>query len=164
MKVSNQTASPTQGQAGANSAGPAGNGDFFDTFKKLPDGRFRSADSGLKIAVVKEGTGEVLTNGMHVKINYSGWLENGTKFDSSIGKGRPFEFTLGAGRVIKGWEEGLLGMTVGERRQLIIPAKLAYGDRAVGEIPPGATLVFNVEAVGVANPRGEAGGGTSVYA
>lgn len=160
-KISNQ--SSPQAHRGSD-APKAGNKNFFDTFRKLPDGRFRVSDSGLKIAVTKEGSGQPLTNGSRVEIKYTGWLEDGTKFDSSIGKGKPFEFTLGAGRVIKGWDEGLLGMSVGERRQLIIPAELAYGNRQVGEIPPGSVLIFNIEAVSVSNPRSSTDGGTSLLA
>ncbi|MDH4225604.1 MAG: FKBP-type peptidyl-prolyl cis-trans isomerase [Deltaproteobacteria bacterium] len=122
---------------------------FFNTFKELPDARYRTTESGLKVAVIKEGEGKPLVNGMRVKVNYTGWLESGEQFDSSVEKGKPFQLTLGAGTVIKGWEEGLKGMKVGERRQLVIPAALAYGDRQVGKIPPGSTLTFNVEVVGM---------------
>lgn len=138
--------------------------DFFETFQKISESRFRKSSSGLKIVVISPGNGQSLKVGMRVKINYSGWLEDGTKFDSSIDKGKPFEFSLGGGRVIKGWEEGLLGMTVGERRQLVIPANLAYGNRQVGKIPPGATLIFNIEAVEVVAPSGNPNGNVSVRA
>ncbi len=144
-----------QGQAGP---GADASRAFFETFRRLPDARYRESTSGLKVAVVREGNGKALSNGMRVKVHYTGWLADGTQFDSSLDRGAPFEFRLGAGRVIKGWEEGLAGIRAGERRQLVIPAELAYGDRQVGDIPPGSTLVFNVEAVAVqdaaANPKG----------
>jgi peptidylprolyl isomerase len=83
-------------------------------------------------------------------VNYTGWLMNGTKFDSSRDPGRtPFEFTLGKGEVIKGWDEGLATMKVGGRRQLIIPANLAYGTAGSGSIPPNSDLVFDVELLSV---------------
>jgi FKBP-type peptidyl-prolyl cis-trans isomerase FkpA len=102
------------------------------------------------------GTGAEARPGATVKVNYTGWLydpkaanHHGKQFDSSIGRG-PFSFPLGAGRVIKGWDQGVAGMKVGGKRTLIIPASLGYGDRGAGEdIPPGATLVFDVELLGV---------------
>lgn len=87
--------------------------------------------------------------GNTVKVHYTGWLTDGTKFDSSADHGEPFEFRLGAGNVIKGWDEGIAGMRVGGRRQLRIPPALAYGPRAVGPIPANATLIFDVELVEV---------------
>ncbi|MDH4249040.1 MAG: FKBP-type peptidyl-prolyl cis-trans isomerase [Deltaproteobacteria bacterium] len=132
--------------------------DFFKIFRMLPNGSYRKTDSGLKVAVTKDGDGKSLTNGMKVKVNYTGWVIDGKKFDSSYDKGKPFEFVLGAGRVIKGWEEGMAGIQPGERRQLIIPPELGYGKRQMGDIPANATLVFNVEALAVedipANPNG----------
>lgn len=138
------------------SARSTGEGRFFDEFKVLPEQRFRTTDSGLKIATVREGQGPPLASGQTVKVHYAGWTGDGQQFDSSMDKGRPFGFRLGAGRVIQGWEEGLAGIKAGERRQLIVPAKLAYGDRQVGDIPPGSTLIFNVEAVEVGSPRDSA--------
>lgn len=143
---------------GKTGTGSPKSANFFDHFAKLPDSRFRTTGSGLKVAVIKEGRGEPLTNGMVIKIKYTGWTSAGVEFDSSTDRGKPFSFRLGSGQVIKGWEEGLVGIKPGERRQLIIPAELAYGDRQVGKIPPGATLIFNVEAVSVeeghSNPKG----------
>ena len=148
-----------QGRSAASQPARSGGQDFLKELVRLPEGRYRTTDSGLKVAVLREGKGKALISGMTVKVHYTGWLETGKKFDSSLDKGLPMEFRMGVGQVIKGWEEGLTGMKVGERRQLIIPAKLAYGDRRMGKIPPGATLIFNVEAVSIkeapANPNGK---------
>jgi FKBP-type peptidyl-prolyl cis-trans isomerase FkpA len=106
--------------------------------------------SGLKYQDIKEGTGDVATAGRPVSVHYTGWLTNGTKFDSSKDRGQPFEFPLGGGRVIRGWDEGVQGMKVGGVRKLTIPAELGYGARgAGGVIPPNATLVFEVELLKV---------------
>ena len=100
----------------------------------------------VKIEVLKEGTGAVSKNGDELTVNYTGTLEDGTKFDSSIGRD-PFVFILGAGRVIQGWEQGMLNMKVGEQRRLTIPSSLGYGSQgaAGGLIPSNATLIFEVE-------------------
>jgi peptidylprolyl isomerase len=106
--------------------------------------------SGLQYWEIKAGTGATAAAGQKVKVDYTGWLTNGKKFDSSVGTGHPFEFTLGAGQVIKGWDEGVAGMKVGGKRQLRIPPDLAYGDHgAAGVIPPNATLIFDVQLLGV---------------
>ena len=102
--------------------------------------------SGLKYEDLKVGDGAEAKNGDRVEVHYTGWLENGTKFDSSVDRGKPFPFPLGAGRVIKGWDQGVAGMKVGGKRKLIIPPALGYGERgAGGVIPPNATLIFEVE-------------------
>jgi peptidylprolyl isomerase len=102
--------------------------------------------SGLKYVDIQPGDGATPQAGQTVVVHYTGTLENGTKFDSSRDRNRPFSFKLGAGQVIKGWDEGLSTMKVGGRRQLIIPPELGYGARgAGGVIPPNATLVFDVE-------------------
>jgi len=102
--------------------------------------------TGLGYVDLVEGTGARPKTGDTVSVHYTGWLKSGQKFDSSVDRGTPFEFPVGKGRVIKGWDEGVISMKVGGKRKLIIPADLAYGDRgAGGVIPPGATLVFEVE-------------------
>jgi FKBP-type peptidyl-prolyl cis-trans isomerase len=106
--------------------------------------------SGLKYEDVKQGDGDVATVGKTVSVHYTGWLTNGKKFDSSKDRGQPFEFPLGGGRVIKGWDEGVQGMKVGGVRKLTIPPELGYGSRgAGGAIPPDSTLVFEVELLKV---------------
>jgi FKBP-type peptidyl-prolyl cis-trans isomerase FkpA len=106
--------------------------------------------SGLTIEDVTVGTGAAAVAGKKVKVHYTGWLTNGTKFDSSKDRGDPFEFSLGGGQVIKGWDEGVQGMKIGGKRKLTIPPGLGYGARgAGGVIPPNATLVFEVELLGV---------------
>ena len=105
--------------------------------------------SGLRITELVVGTGEEAVSGKSVSVNYRGTLENGKEFDSSYGRG-PFSFPLGAGRVIKGWDEGVAGMKVGGKRKLVIPPDLAYGERgAGGVIPANATLIFEVELLQV---------------
>jgi FKBP-type peptidyl-prolyl cis-trans isomerase FkpA len=102
--------------------------------------------SGLKYEDIKQGEGDAATAGKTVSVHYTGWLTNGTKFDSSKDRNQPFDFPLGGGRVIKGWDEGVQGMKVGGVRKLTIPPSLGYGSRgAGGVIPPDATLVFEVE-------------------
>jgi FKBP-type peptidyl-prolyl cis-trans isomerase len=109
--------------------------------------------SGLKYTDVKTGTGEAPKIGQTVKVHYTGWLyvngAKGKKFDSSRDRGEPFEFPLGAGNVIKGWDEGVETMKVGGKRTLIIPPELGYGARNMGPIPPNSTLIFDVELLGV---------------
>ncbi len=110
--------------------------------------------SGLQYEIIKEGTGATPTAGKVVTVHYTGWLDNngelGAKFDSSVDRGKPFQFVIGKGQVIKGWDEGVLGMKVGEKRRLIIPASLGYGARgAAGVIPGNATLIFDVELIAV---------------
>jgi len=106
--------------------------------------------SGLRYLDMAVGEGDTAAAGQRVRVHYSGWLENGTRFDSSVERNDPFDFTLGAGMVIKGWDEGVAGMQVGGRRRLVIPPELGYGARgAGGVIPPDATLIFEVELLAV---------------
>ena len=106
--------------------------------------------SGLQIEELAVGSGNVATAGQKVSVHYTGWLTNGTKFDSSKDRGEPFIFPLGKGHVIRGWDEGVAGMKVGGKRKLTIPPQLGYGARgAGGVIPPNATLLFEVELLGV---------------
>jgi len=103
-------------------------------------------DSGLKYDDLQEGDGPVAAAGQRVSVHYTGWLTDGRKFDSSLDRDTPFDFSLGAGQVIRGWDEGVQGMKVGGKRKLTIPPQLGYGARgAGGVIPPNATLVFEVE-------------------
>jgi len=105
---------------------------------------------GMKVEILKEGSGLEAKEGNTVTVDYVGTLENGIKFDSSLDRGIPFSLTLGQNSVIKGWELGLLGMRVGEKRKLIIPPDLAYGDNAVGNlIPAKSTLIFEVDMLDI---------------
>jgi FKBP-type peptidyl-prolyl cis-trans isomerase len=105
--------------------------------------------SGLAYQDTKVGTGATAAAGQNVSVHYTGWLPDGTKFDSSRDRNQPFDFKLGAGQVIRGWDEGVAGMKVGGRRLLVIPPDLAYGPSGSGPIPPNATLVFDVELLGI---------------
>ncbi|MES9956363.1 MAG: FKBP-type peptidyl-prolyl cis-trans isomerase [Sedimenticola sp.] len=111
----------------------------------------KMTDSGLKYEDLVEGDGEQAKAGNNVTVHYTGWLTDGSKFDSSLDRNDPFRFPLGAGRVIRGWDEGVQGMKVGGKRKLTIPPQLGYGAAgAGGVIPPNATLVFEVELLEVA--------------
>lgn len=106
--------------------------------------------SGLQYEDLTVGQGQAPQPGQTVSVHYTGWLTNGQKFDSSVDRGQPFQFTLGAGEVIRGWDEGVASMKVGGKRKLVIPPGLGYGARgAGGVIPPNATLIFEVELLGV---------------
>ena len=105
----------------------------------------------LKIDEIIVGTGASPTKGKTVTVHYTGWLTNGKKFDSSVDRGKPFEFRIGVGQVIQGWDQGVMSMKIGGKRRLTIPPQLAYGSRNVGDglIPPNSTLIFEVELLGV---------------
>jgi FKBP-type peptidyl-prolyl cis-trans isomerase len=106
--------------------------------------------SGLVYWDIRVGNGDVAKEGSHVRVHYTGWLTTGKKFDSSVDAGKPFDFTIGNGEVIKGWEEGVAGMKVGGKRQLRIPPALAYGAAGYpGAIPANATLIFDIQLLGV---------------
>lgn len=106
--------------------------------------------SGLSYTDLVQGSGAQPVSGKSVKVHYTGWLENGTKFDSSLDHGQPFAFRIGTGEVIPGWDEGVMSMRVGGKRKLIVPAQLGYGaSGAGGVIPPNATLIFEVELLDV---------------
>jgi peptidylprolyl isomerase len=108
-----------------------------------------TTDSGLKYFDFEVGDGPAPEAGQFAIVHYTGWLEDGTMFDSSLARGQTFEFPVGVGQVIPGWDEGVATMNVGGRRQLVIPAELGYGDRAIGSIPPNSVLIFEVELVDV---------------
>jgi peptidylprolyl isomerase len=116
--------------------------------------KMTKTESGLQYTDLKEGKGESPKKGQTCVVHYTGWLwendKKGTKFDSSVDRGEPFDFRVGLGQVIKGWDEGVSTMKPGGKRALLIPAKLGYGDRGAGNaIPPGATLYFEVELLEV---------------
>jgi FKBP-type peptidyl-prolyl cis-trans isomerase FkpA len=123
------------------------------------DGKAISTDaqvkttSGLGYTVLQAGKegAKVAKSGDSVSVHYTGWLTSGKKFDSSVDRGQPFEFQLGQGMVIRGWDEGVAGMKVGEKRKLVIPSELGYGERGAGngEIPPNSILIFEVELLGI---------------
>jgi len=119
--------------------------------EKVAAGKQVTTPSGLKYVDVKVGKGASPVKGKMVKVHYTGTLENGKKFDSSVDRNQPFTFVIGVSQVIAGWDEGVMGMKVGGKRKLIIPAALGYGARGAGsDIPPNATLLFDVELLDVA--------------
>ena len=124
---------------------------FFTFFGMQPGilGQGQSMDEQLVVQDVVVGTGAEAAVGQQLQVHYIGRLQTGQIFDSSRERGQPFVFTLGAGDVIRGWDQGLIGMKVGGKRVLVIPPSLGYGERGIGPIPPNATLVFEVELLGV---------------
>ena len=140
--VTRTTTDTTSGAAGSGTTTTGGTAASAANTVTMPD--------GLKYQDLTVGSGATAQSGNKVSVHYTGWLTDGTKFDSSLDRGQPFEFTLGAGNVIRGWDEGVKGMKVGGKRRLTIPPDLGYGAAgAGGVIPPNATLVFEVELLKV---------------
>ncbi|MFC2093948.1 FKBP-type peptidyl-prolyl cis-trans isomerase, partial [Bacteroidota bacterium] len=111
-------------------------------------------ESGLKYIIIEEGSGDQAISGEAVEVHYTGMLIDGKVFDSSIERGEPIEFILGKGQVIKGWDEGIALMNVGDKLRLIIPPELGYGEKGAGDvITPNATLIFDVELISVSDPK-----------
>ena len=120
----------------------------------IAEDQYVQSSTGLKYSDMKTGSGNAAKAGDFVTVHYTGWLTDGTRFDSSVLRQKPFSFALGQGRVIAGWDEGVAGMKIGGMRQLVIPSDLGYGDRgAGGVIPPNATLIFEVELLEISNNR-----------
>lgn len=113
------------------------------TFTGVPTDTVK-LDSGLQYKDIVVGTGQETKTGNLVSVHYTGWLTDGTKFDSSVDRGQPFDFSIGAGNVIKGWDDGVVGMRIGGSRILVIPPNMAYGPQEQGSIPANATLVFEI--------------------
>ncbi|MCF4994733.1 FKBP-type peptidyl-prolyl cis-trans isomerase [Pseudomonas syringae] len=103
----------------------------------------------LQIIDLQPGDGKTAVKGALITTQYTGWLKDGTEFDSSWSRGKPFQCVIGTGRVIKGWDQGIIGMKVGAKRKLLVPAHLAYGERTMGKIPPNSDLVFEIELLEV---------------
>jgi len=103
----------------------------------------------LQVIDLQVGEGKTAVKGALITTHYTGWLEDGSEFDSSHSRGKPFQCVIGTGRVIKGWDQGLMGMQVGGKRKLLVPAHLGYGERTMGKIPPNSNLVFEIELLEV---------------
>ena len=121
----------------------------LDTTPPSPSANAVTTASGLQYDDLQVGTGATVKSGDTVSVNYTGWLTNGTKFDSSIDRGKPSDFAIGVGGVIAGWDEGIPGMKVGGTRLLVIPPTLGYGSTANGSIPANSTLIFEVQLVAI---------------
>ena len=135
---------------GGSDRAPVSNAPTFSPSLQVDTAAMTRTPSGLRYQDLDQGDGKEAKAGQTVSVQYTGWLPNGEKFDSSRDRNQPFDFTLGAGQVIAGWDEGVAGMKVGGKRKLVIPPDLAYGTAgAPPDIPPGATLVFEVELLGV---------------
>ena len=123
-------------------------GNNMDPEEKLEEINI-SSELGLDVEILEHGSGIGAKNGNKITVHYTGTLLDGTKFDSSVDRGQPFQFGLGAGQVIQGWDLGVKGMKVGEKRKLTIAPELGYGDRGMGSIPPNSILIFEVELLGI---------------
>ncbi|HEY9856932.1 MAG TPA: FKBP-type peptidyl-prolyl cis-trans isomerase [Stenomitos sp.] len=106
-------------------------------------------ETGMPVKILQPGEGPVPVRGSRVRVHYTGWLEDGRKFDSSVDRKRPFTFRLGRGEVITGWDQQVALMHVGEKRRVVIPSQMAYGERRAGMIPPNSNLVFDIELLGI---------------
>jgi FKBP-type peptidyl-prolyl cis-trans isomerase len=123
-------------------------------YTHMSEAKENHTPAGVRYEIIQKSEGSVATAGQKVHVHYTGWLdqngEKGKKFDSSVDRGTPFVFTLGRGQVIQGWDEGVAGMQVGEKRRLFIPSPLGYGSRGAGQdIPPNADLIFDVELIAI---------------
>ncbi|MBI4469661.1 MAG: FKBP-type peptidyl-prolyl cis-trans isomerase [Acidobacteria bacterium] len=140
----------TQNKGNSEKAGTSSNHQASGPTKNRIGGKQVTTPSGLKYVDLVEGTGASPKVGQTVVVHYTGTLEDGKKFDSSVDRAEPFEFPIGVGRVIKGWDEGVMTMKVGGKRQLTIPPELGYGARGAGNvIPPNSTLIFDVELLSI---------------
>lgn len=113
------------------------------------EGPPKKTPSGVEYWDIVVGTGAMATSGKTVGVHYTGWLTDGTKFDSSVDRGKPIMFPLGVGKVIRGWDEGIVGMKIGGKRQLRVPASAGYGSRGTGAVPPNAVLIFDIQLLAV---------------
>jgi peptidylprolyl isomerase len=111
--------------------------------------RVKTMNDDLQVIDLQVGDGKAAVKGALITTQYRGWLEDGTEFDSSWSRGKPFQCVIGTGRVIKGWDQGIMGMQVGGKRKLLVPAHLAYGERTMGKIPPNSNLSFEIELLEV---------------
>ncbi len=137
------------GEGAINMPGGTVNTEPIPLAEPTEPGQSQTMASGLTYETITPGTGEVAKTSKQVSVHYTGTMEDGTKFDSSRDRNEPLVFTLGTRAVIPGWEQGIAGMKVGERRKLIIPPDLAYGSKGKGPVPPDATLIFDVELLDV---------------
>jgi FKBP-type peptidyl-prolyl cis-trans isomerase len=151
VSTETRAAPPAESAAAAATALPAASA------TAAPSASAAAPEAPLSVTTVSPGKGAGAKTGDKVRVHYTGTFPDGKKFDSSRDRNQPFDFTLGQGQVIKGWDQGLVGMKVGEKRKLVIPPSLAYGPRGRGGIPPSSTLLFDVELLAI-NPTGPAPG------
>lgn len=121
---------------------------FWENGGRL-NNRVNVMNDELQVIDLQVGEGKAAVKGALITTQYTGWLEDGSEFDSSYSRGKPFQCVIGTGRVIKGWDQGLMGMQVGGKRKLLVPAHLGYGERTMGKIPPNSNLVFEIELLEV---------------